>query len=283
MCLKCLVKILIVSSLISCDHQDQDRDYIINKKLEVEFYEKSLKSYHKIDESFVYKIYDDNEGDSINVRQNIFVEKDKLFNPNKLFNYKVIYTLKGDTLSNGSLSIKVSGKRWPFDSKQREIIYKYDLSGWSNEKIVEFQKKKNYPINESWVKYSNTGIIETTQKIWMHPPRQNEFKWLELTPFPEVRFPLKVGKTYSSSIITGEGWGDFSHKRIYSTYIIDDKIAYHLGDTVHNSFIIKARSKVADLTFESKFVFSADIGFLEFTYHSPYEEELSMRLKPNNP
>lgn len=270
--------LLILLIIVSCNKENQKRDYLVNEALQNQFDQDQNKNYQKINNTIEYKIYDEFKKDSVDVKEDVFVEKDSIFSTNRKFYYDVLYLHSSDTISKGDLSIKVTGQRWSFDDKQREILYRYEGSGWSKEKIASFHKKHKYPIHKNWVKFSNTGVIETTHKVWMHPPRSNEFRWLELTPFPEVQMPLKEGKKWSSTISTHEGWGSFSNKNIFSSYSIDKKTNYQVNNKNYESYLINASSKVDDLVFESKFVFSKEVGFLAFNYHSPYDEDLTIKL-----
>lgn len=52
------------------------------------------------------------------------------------------------------------------------------------------------------------GIIENKMNVWMHPPRSEMFKMLEIAPFPFVRFPLEVGTTWTDSLGIGDHYSD---------------------------------------------------------------------------
>ena len=270
--------LLILLIIVSCNKENQRRNYTVNEAFKNKFEQNQNKSYQKINNTIEYKIYNEYKRDSIDVKEDIFVEKDSIFRTNRKFRYDMLYLRSSDTISKGVLSIKVTGQRWSFDDKQREILYRYEGSGWSKERIADLHKKHKYPIHKNWVKYSNTGIIETTHKVRMHPPRTNEFKWLELTPFPEVQMPLKEGKKWSSTISTQEGWGFFSNKSVFSSYSIDEKTNYRVNNKNYKSYVINAISKVDNLVFKSKFIFSKEVGFLAFSYKTPYNENLTIKL-----
>ncbi len=60
--------------------------------------------------------------------------------------------------------------------------------------------------------YSMSGIIENENNIWMHPPRNDFFKILELNPFPFVMKPLEIGNRWNWKLKIGSQWGDFRWK-----------------------------------------------------------------------
>jgi hypothetical protein len=53
-----------------------------------------------------------------------------------------------------------------------------------------------------------TGVIENKKNIWMHPPRTDLFRILELNPFPFIQKPYKKGNKWKWDLEIGEGWGD---------------------------------------------------------------------------
>ena len=55
---------------------------------------------------------------------------------------------------------------------------------------------------------SSTGLIENKMNIWMHPPRTDLFKILELNPFPYIQQPYKKGNTWNWELQIGSAWGD---------------------------------------------------------------------------
>ena len=55
-----------------------------------------------------------------------------------------------------------------------------------------------------------TGIIENEHNIWMHPPRNDLFRILEINPFPYVKNPYKpkIGEKWNWNMKIGDFWGD---------------------------------------------------------------------------
>lgn len=50
----------------------------------------------------------------------------------------------------------------------------------------------------------SAGVIETSNKIYLHPPRQNEFSILEYSPFPEIHFPISKGLNWTKKLALGK-------------------------------------------------------------------------------
>jgi len=53
-----------------------------------------------------------------------------------------------------------------------------------------------------------TGLIENEKNIWMHPPRRELFKILEINPFPFIQQPYEKGNKWNWSLEIGGQWGD---------------------------------------------------------------------------
>lgn len=114
---------------------------------------------------------------------------------------------------------------------------------------------------------STTGIVQNENKIWLHPPRIGPLELLEAFPFPEVRFPLKPGQTWKSSINVVSGFKELNGKKVISDYIV-------IGDTVTplnsqlRTWEIHARSEIEDdsRSFEVRYQYSPEKGFIWFNY-----------------
>ena len=47
-----------------------------------------------------------------------------------------------------------------------------------------------------------TEILENSKLLWIHPPRTHGFGLLQYYPFPEIRYPVKIGKKYKRSFLS---------------------------------------------------------------------------------
>ena len=53
-----------------------------------------------------------------------------------------------------------------------------------------------------------TGAIENEMNVWIHPPRNNFFRILELNPFPYIKAPYKIGTKWKWKLKIGDSWSD---------------------------------------------------------------------------
>ncbi len=73
------------------------------------------------------------------------------------------------------------------NKNQTEVYYSYE----PNPKIV-----------------SATGIVENTENIWVHPPRDGFFKSLETCPFPYIKLNKPIGYRWTDSMSIANHWAD---------------------------------------------------------------------------
>jgi len=113
----------------------------------------------------------------------------------KIYGKEVIYIFEYSIFDNGTL--KKEGeiylgclgnlKTYPKGDPQYQVI-------WTN---------KKEDLNR---KVPSTGIIETLNKVYLHPPRHYVFSILEYTPFPEIHFPISKGQEWSKKLALGKYW-----------------------------------------------------------------------------
>ena len=109
-------------------------------------------------------------------------------------------------ISDEKISIFITGNSWEYDSSQAEVllIYKTDYDENSIEKIRSFGINTEIN-NRQWVNQSATGIKDNEKMVFLHPFRDKKYYFTEIAPFPEVIYPLYVGKTWSAALNTGGG------------------------------------------------------------------------------
>lgn len=104
----------------------------------------------------------------------------------QVYNKKIIYKYQVENSTLNGIQKKqmmylaCNGKAWVFDSQKQFSI------DWVDE------GKDIFSPNNS------TGVIDNVKRIWLHPPRHDVYFVHEFTPFPEARFPLTVGKQWTT-------------------------------------------------------------------------------------
>lgn len=119
-----------------------------------------------------------------------------------------------------------------------------------------------------------TGLIENEKNIWIHPPRNDFFKILELNPYPYVKFPLKIGNQWNWELNFGDQWSDkrwleWSGKNINKIkYSITKKVILktELGNLKCYVIESKAVSKLGETRLIS--YFNKKYGFIKLEYYN---------------
>ncbi|MEM9340895.1 MAG: hypothetical protein AAGA66_19325, partial [Bacteroidota bacterium] len=138
------------------------------------------------------------------------------------------------------------------------IQYQYDST-----KIDEINKYSINPKLQYWTNQTNTGIIETSSETWMHPFRSNQYLFTEVAPFPWVKFPLKQGKTWSSSLSIHDGWGVWANSTLKNTYEI---VGYETVVTEYGELEAWHISSLASAEFGNSthdFWYNMELGFVK--------------------
>ena len=178
----------------------------------------------------------------------------KIFSPDKTFLYAIEYTADNLTTMD-TIKITTTGKPWQTaPATQVEIIITYENEGLDTS-IFAGQS------TIGWVDAETTGAVDNDKFCWFHPPRHNQYKILELAPFPRVEYPLEVGKTYSKILFIGEGWGDISNSKVDWHY----KVTGKEGD----DWTISAQAipdNIPTSVNQLNFTFNVNNGFLDLQY-----------------
>jgi hypothetical protein len=189
----------------------------------------------------------------------------------------------GNILTNSRIRLTPTGKRWIEDSdKQDEVVIEYEYSS------DDFKQSKIYSLNKvlnnlPWEEFTKTGVIENVDEVWMHPFRRNQFKFTEVAPFPHVRFPLEIGKTWTQSLNIQEGWGDWENTYGSFEYIIvsNDSIETKAG-LIKNCWKIESHSFYEFGKSELVFWFNERLGFVRKEYKNYGKQTLSILLEEIN-
>lgn len=132
-------------------------------------------------------------------------------------------------ISEEKIWMMATGEPWgPDEEQQREIIFQYE---YEEEKISTLEK---YSLNKeygNWGNMESTGVIETKDRIWMHPFRKNQYTFTEVVPFPQVVLPLEIGKKWSGTLNIHD-WGVWSDTKVSSQFEITsyEKVTLPLGE-----------------------------------------------------
>jgi hypothetical protein len=228
---------------------------------------------------------------------NVFADKSKgkIFDSSKTFVYDVYFIeANRDTLTKEILKMKGSDKPWKYQKKKQTelvIFYEPDFEGLKNfthplkaweeirrKRLLKSKRKKA----EYWKNYTGfyeseiTGKVENDSLIWLHPPRENQYKYTYLSAYPEVQFKeLKIGGNWKNKLFILRGYP--SNKEFVGTIINNLSVKDIVSDTVSGKIIdncwriesIDVHSELGES--KSTFIFDEKYyGFIrmEFEYYN---------------
>ncbi|SDC68974.1 hypothetical protein [Williamwhitmania taraxaci] len=111
--------------------------------------------------------------------------KAPIYYAKKTYTFNVEIKKKGESCVNNKVYLTTFNEYWPFDNEQKWI-------GWTEQ------------FNHISVK--ETGVGESSERIFLHPPRKDKYAILEFSPYPIVHFPLSVGKVWNWNLEIGQFW-----------------------------------------------------------------------------
>ncbi|WP_022822994.1 hypothetical protein [Hymenobacter norwichensis] len=114
----------------------------------------------------------------------------EIFTEHKEFIYRVSCTSSnGQTASADTLVLLSSGSPWNLNVGQKKIAWGKRTAG------------KNTGLN-------GTGVVEDSLRLWIHPPRFDQYAILELSPFPEVKKPFIPGQQWYWGLEVGSQYAN---------------------------------------------------------------------------
>jgi hypothetical protein len=177
------------------------------------------------------------------------------------------YQEKQKLTTNETIYLLITGKTWKQSESQSEVIWNYDTKPGTQK---DFQNQFSF----GWLHSDTTGFIENENKVWIHPPRNNQYTLTETAPFPDVRKNLNAGDSYSSILFVGAGCGVLTGKKINSTYTISN-IRKKNEDVI---WTIQAISVFDDETNYCKFIYSNKKGFVSVDYKFYNGDKMRLNL-----
>lgn len=201
--MKMLLLFISILFLSSCQAQvkeqvveeifETDNDGIIAEKVDTTNKDENRYNHnnkiYKVGRKFSFNYYyEDKNGNKLLMTQSK-VKSDRTYD------WKFENIEKQDSNSVNQIILKVKSGLSPFiqnypDYNQTVILYEFQMTNgefWNNEM---------------------TGVIENSKNIWMHPPRTDLFKILELNPFPYIKAPYEVGNKWNWQLNFGDHWAD---------------------------------------------------------------------------
>ena len=193
----------------------------------------------------------------------------QIYTNEKVIEYGVDYLQSKNKLkTEETIYLTITGKKWKNDENQSEAVWTYNPKPNTKEKFQD-------QFSIGWFSTDTTGLIENENKIWLHPPRHNQYALTETAPFPDFRKNQKPGDTYNTVLYIGSGFGEWAGRKIKSNYIIEN-IRLEPGDTF---WTIIAGAELDGKTNSCEFIFSEKKGFISLNYKFFNGDTMIMKMK----
>ena len=147
--------------------------------------------------------------------------------------------------------------------------------------------EKSYELNKDGTKFmthnSLTGYIQTDTSLWLHPPREDSYRILELNAFPYI----EINQNYWQYILNfDDKWSDKNwiqwegNRTSVSDYKLDEKsVVYKLGDQEIVCRKISATTKIEKLgETKSTFYYNAKYGFVRMIFNTINNKTIEFNL-----
>ncbi|RNI29621.1 hypothetical protein EFA69_08670 [Rufibacter immobilis] len=174
-----------------------------------------------------------------------------------------------------------TGRAWPAQPEvQDEVAQQFEVR---DEELVELRKhfvNRKLAALDVITTQETTGVIENSEEVWMHPFRSNQFDFTEVAGFPEVQLPLEIGKTWTSYIHPGKGWGDWENTTVTSVYRVkkQEKLKTAFRE-FENCWKIACVSTAPFGDSKHDFWFDAHYGFVRMEYTNYQGQTLTFDLE----
>ena len=174
------------------------------------------------------------------------------------------YIYEAKTMIDGKeevryISMWATDDVWKMDSTQRQLFYAYHKHCNKDSLTTAWPYSDNV---------ESTGIIETENRIWLHPPRWNNLEILEYFPFPEINKNALCGDKYKRMFL---GSVDFLGRWMFLRYKME-------VEKIENKIIIHGKAKTRRDEWTEMITYDSEKGFTEMFFSAPGKIEIRLML-----
>lgn len=204
-------------------------------------------------------------------------KKRTIFKRGKVYTYDVAYLdVTGDTLSHNKIELTPLGRRDPMALNQDDIVFNNAYNTSDSLKFLTCPLNKSYKFR--WEKQPMEGVIENSEKVWIHPLRQNHYFFTEAAPFPMVLFPIYIGQKWENPFTISDG-GDWSNKTGEHIYEVKRKVVRTYGNNILDCWQIDSKATFEFGVSYLTFYFNEQNGFVEMNYTNFAKQTLNLVLE----
>lgn len=139
-------------------------------------------------------------------------------------------------------------------------------------KVIWSLKKGNKEVEQT------TGIVEDKNKIWLHPPRfEDYYDYTEYSAFPEIKKPVSVGEKWNTTLMLGTYATKESGSKLNVTYKIESVDTIQINPTIRKVIILGQGTSGLG-KYVNLITFTDELGFTKMNYTKDNGERLVIKL-----
>lgn len=146
------------------------------------------------------------------------------------------------------------------------------------------QTKLGYSYDAHATPNSFSGVIEHDSLLWSHPPRNGDYAILELSPFPYIQLPAKIGHQWTWDLTVGDYWSNpqwatwRGQIQVRSQYQVVGKQVLHTPLGLLSCWLVRARASCPAGNSSLDLWYHPAYGFVQLDYHTITGTRLTFKL-----
>lgn len=191
--------------------------------------------------------------------------KAPIYYAKKTYTFNVEIKRKTESSVNKKVYLTTFNEYWPFDKEQKWI-------SWTE----QFKH----------IGVKGTGVGESSERIFLHPPRMDKYAILEFSPYPIVRYPIFVGKEWIWNFKIGLFWakraGIKNFGKVYEfkhAYRVTKDTTILFDRNFVKCYVIEANCKSPYGSSRLISYFSEQYGFMKMRYWNMDGSRFSFMLE----
>jgi hypothetical protein len=146
------------------------------------------------------------------------------------------------------------------------------------------QTKLGYSYRAHAAPTTFSGVIEHDSLLWSHPPRAGAYARLELSPFPYIQLPVRVGHHWSWRLMVGHQWGNPAwatwrgNMEVTSHYQVVGQQALRTPLGVLPCWVVRAQARCQVGTSSLTLWYHPAYGFVQLDYHTIDRTRFTFKL-----
>jgi hypothetical protein len=173
---------------------------------------------------------------------------------------------------------------YPIDSIRLKVFNNTGNSTQADQQtmiVYEYFNEKGTIVPET----ERTGLVEDSTAIALNPPRNSGFALLQFSPYPEIEFPLSVGKSWNSSQTIPIEWAvllkmEFENPvNVYSTFTVKARTTIETPLGSQTVWVIEGIGENRFRDTQTTLYFNKEIGFVKMEFENVDGSRIGMSLE----